>query len=413
MSKKQKNIHYNEENSMKSPATKFIFLTIIIGGILAIAACSSANPAPSATQTTSNAAPVIATGGNVAEAEVVPIRQVALSFSTSGVLEEVLVQEGDEIKFGDVIARLKGNERLNSAVSAAELALLNAQQALNDLKTNADVAAAQAQLDLATAQRSLDDAQKKQTSLTYDRATLDNLEKARADYTLADKAVEAAQKIYDKLASRPETDPQRAQATINLAAVKKQRETAQANLNWFLGFPTDLDVNERVAKLAFAQSAVDKALRDYTKVKNGPDPEKIALAEASVANAESQLKAAKAALNDLQLTAPFDGVIVTNDLETGQFVNPGASLITMADLSTWQVKTTDLVELKVVNIKPDDPVTITFDALPGLELPGSVLRINPMGQNKQGDIVYTVVIGLDQQDDRLKWKMTAVVNFPE
>ena len=55
------------------------------------------------------------------------------------------------------------------------------------------------------------------------------------------------------------------------------------------------------------------------------------------------------------------------------------------------------------------PVTVTFDAIPGLELPGKVKRIDAFGKNTRGDITYTVVIAPDRQDERLRWNMTASV----
>jgi HlyD family secretion protein len=54
---------------------------------------------------------------------------------------------------------------------------------------------------------------------------------------------------------------------------------------------------------------------------------------------------------------------------------------------------------------------MTFDAIPGFELPGKVSKIKLYGDTKQGDIVYTVIITPDQQDTRLRWNMTAKVSI--
>ena len=89
----------------------------------------------------------------------------------------------------------------------------------------------------------------------------------------------------------------------------------------------------------------------------------------------------------------------------------GVPVARIADTSTWQVETTDLTEINVVNVKEGDPVTITLDAISGLELTGKVQRIKGFGENKQGDIVYTIVVVLDKQDERLRWNMTAKVNI--
>mgnify|MGYP007112023924 CR=1 FL=1 len=48
---------------------------------------------------------------------------------------------------------------------------------------------------------------------------------------------------------------------------------------------------------------------------------------------------------------------------------------------------------------------------PGLELPGRVLRVKPLGEEKLGDVTYTVVVVPEEEDPRLKWRMTAVVTL--
>jgi len=49
------------------------------------------------------------------------------------------------------------------------------------------------------------------------------------------------------------------------------------------------------------------------------------------------------------------------------------------------------------------------DAISDLELPGHVVRIKPIGEDKRGDITYTVIIQPDQADERLRWNMTTAV----
>lgn len=62
-----------------------------------------------------------------------------------------------------------------------------------------------------------------------------------------------------------------------------------------------------------------------------------------------------------------------------------------------------------MNVAVGSPVRVTFDAVPGLELTGTVNQIKAFGENRLGDIVYTVTVVLDRQDPRLRWNMTATV----
>jgi hypothetical protein len=56
-------------------------------------------------------------------------------------------------------------------------------------------------------------------------------------------------------------------------------------------------------------------------------------------------------------------------------------------------------------------VLVTADALPDLELSGTVESIGEVFEEKRGDITYTVRVALDERDERLRWGMTTVVAF--
>ena len=64
-----------------------------------------------------------------------------------------------------------------------------------------------------------------------------------------------------------------------------------------------------------------------------------------------------------------------------------------------------------VKVKAGAPVSLTFDALPGVQLGGKVVKIKPIGAEKQGDMTYTVVIQPDKHLDRLHWNMTATATI--
>jgi HlyD family secretion protein len=87
----------------------------------------------------------------------------------------------------------------------------------------------------------------------------------------------------------------------------------------------------------------------------------------------------------------------------------GAEIGRLADLSAWNIETSDLTELGVIHVQEDDPVSISVDAIPDAKLSGRVVRVKPLGENKQGDIVYTVLVRPEEQDARLKWNMTTSV----
>ena len=56
----------------------------------------------------------------------------------------------------------------------------------------------------------------------------------------------------------------------------------------------------------------------------------------------------------------------------------------------------------MINVQPDQAVTITFDALPGVKLNGKVVAITPKAQTKRGDVTYTVKIAIEKPDPKLR-----------
>jgi HlyD family secretion protein len=85
--------------------------------------------------------------------------------------------------------------------------------------------------------------------------------------------------------------------------------------------------------------------------------------------------------------------------------------VTIADFSAWLVKTTDLTEIDVVNLTEGQPVTVTLDALPDVQLKGKILSIGQNYAENQGDIVYEVTIQLTDTHPAMRWGMTAAVKF--
>jgi HlyD family secretion protein len=394
----------------KMKMTKWLWLALLAAQAVALTACSGgAGATPQATE----APPVAAPASVTADGKVVPVKTANLSFTTSAKVAEVLVTEGQTVRAGDVIARLSGADQRQANVAAAELELLTAQQALDQLNQNAELARAQAQLKVAEAAKELDKASKRRISRDYHVGDQDAIDLAWADYIRAQHAVEDMERTWEYFKNRDPQDVNRAEVLAQLARVRQTRDTALANYNYLRSKPDQLEVDEAEAQLQLARAALASAQAELEKVKNGPDPDALALATARVHNARAQLAAARASLDELSLVAPFDGTVVSNPLKVGEPVSPGAPAVILADLSRWRIETIDLTELNVVDLKVGDRVQVTVDALPDLTLTGSIASIDLLGQNRQGDIVYTVRVDLNQQDPRLMWNMTASVTFED
>lgn len=346
----------------------------------------------------------------VAEGEVVPGQYVILTFPYGGIIEQVLVREGDLVSTGELLARLKGRENLESGVAAAGLGLLMAQQAMDDLYENAPLRKAQAELALAQAQKACHDAQKRRDELDYPVGDGNRIDLALVDYLLAQNRVEDAERAFEGVSHLPLDDKERAEKLYALGQARVQRDRTLLTYNYLVSIPGPLAVGVSEGELQIAKANLDKANTDWQRLKDGIDADELALVESRLQAAKTQLAAAQSALRDIELRAPFDGIVVTNTIKVGELASPMA-FISMADSSSWKVETTDLTELDIISIDLGTPAKISVDALPGEDFYGEVESIQTIGVERRNDITYRITLNLQNGDDRLRWNMTAFMIF--
>jgi HlyD family secretion protein len=233
-----------------------------------------------------------------------------------------------------------------------------------------------------------------QAQVAYDTARQAEVSGIQA----AEQQVAGAQVSLDKLRAGADT--------ADLAASRAAVASSQAALDKLGG-------EQRTGALDAAQAAVDQAQANLDKLRAGVSKSDLAVAGAEVQRAQAALKLAQVAVDEAELRAPFAGTIGALDARVGEYVAPATPVVQLADLATWEIETTDLTEQNIVRVHEGSQATVTFDALPDLELPGTVSRIRALGENKQGDITYAVTIKLGQQDQRLHWNMTASVTIAQ
>ncbi len=222
-----------------------------------------------------------------------------------------------------------------------------------------------------------------------------------------------ARALQEELAARQALDVLQEAADLNLAQAKLDVLAAQEALEQA---QEDLDLDETDENLLNLEKATavfqraEAALADL-ETGNGMDPDVQASAEARLASAEAAVASAQSALDALELQSTLAGTVVDLSLQAGEKVSAGQPVLTVADFSTWLVKTENLTEVDVVNVSLGQKVEIVLDALPTMVLTGTVTDINTRYVEKRGDITYTVTIELDSTDPQLRWGMTAAVRF--
>ena len=135
----------------------------------------------------------------------------------------------------------------------------------------------------------------------------------------------------------------------------------------------------------------------------------LAQAEADLLTQQNKKTEAERLLDKTELRAPIDGTVAFLDVKVGEQSLPGTVLVRIADESAWVIRSDDLTELVIARVRIGNPAVLTFDGIPGLEIPGKVSMIRPYGEKKRGDITYTVTIVPERWDDRLRWMMTAQI----
>jgi HlyD family secretion protein len=338
------------------------------------------------------------------------------------------------------LAEVEQNGRANQ-VAGAEARVQQQQAALESERARLSAAKTEAKLKMDQSVTELTKAQSafviaktewdsvnetgKHPSLNYGlsdaerRQFYDTFVQAEATLKSAEAAVQAARVAYDAAREAEATGVQSAEQTVaqseaalraeradtnndELAAARAAVADAQAELNRLQG-------DERSGTVAVSEASVAEADAELARLRAGPTTAQLAVAEADVQRAQAALKAVQVAATETELRAPFAGTVGVLDLQVGEYVAPGTPVVQLADLSDWQIETTDLTETDIEGVHEGSQVTVTFDAIPEIELPGSVARIRQVGENKQGDITYTVIVKLNQHDPRLRWNMTASV----
>lgn len=155
--------------------------------------------------------------------------------------------------------------------------------------------------------------------------------------------------------------------------------------------------------------AVSKQQLDQAKTAAERSQAALAQAQADLITQQARLSEAEGQFNKTELRSPINGTIAYLDVKVGEHAAIGSVLVRIADEASWEVRSDDLTELAIAKIQIGDPVQLTFDGIPGLEIPGKVKFIRPYGEKKRGDITYTVTIAPDRWDDRLRWNMTAQI----
>lgn len=304
-----------------------------------------------------------------ASGSLIPANQINIGFDENGTLIELNVQIGSHVKAGEVMARLQTNtteEDIAVAIANAELAVLKAQAAIADLYESAAASRTTAINNITSYATAVRDTQYALDNYTVP-AALKNMEPIEAlDY--AKEKLDAARAAFEPYRYYPAENDTREALLEELALAQSLYDSAVTRLGY-------------VYTLEVAQTNLATSRRDYERYKDGPDANELAMAQAELNNALSNLAQAKDTLAVIELIAPFDGTILAVDANVGE--NIGTSFITIANLTVPMIEIyldeTDLDKVTVGAL-----AEASFDAYPDKTFTGHIVQIDPSLQSLSG-----------------------------
>ena len=287
----------------------------------------------------------------------VDIRQVQLGFRVGGRIAEAMVDEGDVVTAGTTLARLDARP-FQDAVRAAE-----AQAATQ-------------------------------------RATLDKLEAGPRAAEIAQARAAHAERLADL---------QNAEQAFGRARdLRANRTISQASLD------------QATAARDMAAARADSAREALRLLEEGTRAEDLAAARASLQGAEANLSSARTSLEDTELKAPADGVILSRVREPGAIVTPSDTVFVLSLSEPVWVRSY-IAEPNLGRIHPGMAVEVTSDTAPDKPYRGTIGFISPVAEftpksvetpELRTDLVYRLRIIIDHADTALRQGMPVTVHVP-
>ena len=307
----------------------------------------------------------------------VPASEVDLGFQGGGYLDEVLVEVGDQVQVGDVLARLETDD-LEVAIADADIQVRLAQLDL------ADASAGPSDAELQDAVASIESAEASLAIVQYAYSSALN---SNLDGTVRARQIEfqwAVDRYWELEKNGVDQDHldeawadwARAEYLFNQALHGAEME--------------QLDVWNQVDQ---AQNKVYQAQEKLELLQSGPATNTIILAELKADQAALALEDARDDLEAAVLRAPFKGTVVAVTAMPGEDVG-SASLLTLADLEDpllqFWVEEADMSGVAVGN-----PVEVLFEALPDNVYNGEVIRVEPALVTVGGTLAVEAWVKLD------------------
>jgi len=290
----------------------------------------------------------------------IDLRQIDLPFNGSERIAEVLVQEGDHVRQGQVLARLD-TSRLSPQVARAQADLEAQQQMVNRLHSGNRPA---------------------------------EIDQARANAAAARADAVNAHAQYERLRTLSQNTAGRALSRQDLDSGQAAADAAEAKLN----------ASEKALALELA----------------GPRREDVAQGEAQLQSQQASLAMLQQQLKDAELRAPVDAVVRSRVVEPGEISSPQKTAFTLAIVDPKWVRTY-VAETDLGSVREGLRGTVSVDAFPDRRFEGWIGFISPTAEftpkpvetrELRSSLVYEVRVFVKDPEDQLRLGSPATVHLP-
>ena len=326
-----------------------------------------------------------------------------------GRVSEVLAEEGDAVKAGDVLVRLDAREA-DALVAASAAGLAQAEAVLAKLEAGArpeqlrqaEAAATRAEEQYRMAEKGFRSQEVQAAGAAADAARAQR-DQARAEFQRVERLFASAavsQQVYD--------------------AGKHAFEAAEAQYDAARDKFDLVASGMRTEEIAMAKAGYEQAMAGLDELRNGARAEDIAAAKAARDAAEAEHRRAVIAAEEMVVTSPRDGVVESLDMHPGDLVKPGAivSIVDLEDLElTVYVSAAMLGHLRVgqrVTFITDSHGDETFEGgIEQIATEGEFTPRNLQTQEERIQQAFGVKIALNSAGGQLRAGMAATAYLPK
>ncbi len=345
----------------------------------------------------------------------IELTEVQLSFKTPGRMEELLVDEGDLVQPGQVVARLdtaemeRAREREAAAAEAAARAVeqTRAGLAYQEKALREETAVRRAELE--AAQKRLEELRTGSRRQEIEAAQA-ALREAEAQFGLAQRDWERAQTLHrNEDISTAQFEQFRTRYEAAEAALRRAREQASLVLEG----PRKEQIEQQRAAVERAQAALRLAEAGTLELERRR--KELAMREAELERARAQLALLEVQLGERVLKSPVAGVVLSKNAERGEVVAGGAAVVTIGEMAKPWLRGY-IAERHLGRVKPGQAAEVTTDSYPGKKYAGRVTFISSEAEftpkqiqteDERQKLVYRIKIELENPRLELKLNMPA------